>query len=143
MKIKRMSKSERIIYIVIMLWIIFGIMGIVFKTNLPELAGYYVSLTLFVSTYIWGEYKRTSTSTSLFKKGMSSTREIVIFITVFLWTVLGLYGILKNVNINDLTVYFTALTPFVGSYIIYKTNKGNDIPILKKEENVDTIMNNH
>jgi len=32
-------------------------------------------------------------------------------------------------NINNLTVYFSALSPFVTSYIIYKTAKGENLPL--------------
>jgi hypothetical protein len=38
-------------------------------------------------------------------------------------------GIVFGADINQLTVYFAALTPFVSSYIIYKTSKGHDLPI--------------
>lgn len=133
MKLKKSSKSERLIYIVIFLWVVFGICGMIKETNLSQLAGYYASLTLFVGTYMWGEYKRTSTSTSFVKKGPSSSREIVIYITVFLWTILGLFGIFQKENMNNLTVYFSALSPFVSSYIIYKTSKGADLPLFNGE----------
>ena len=130
MKSKRQrGKGEVLIYIVIVLWIIFGIIAIKYGSNLPQVAGYYTSLTLFVSTYLWGEYKRADTKTTIFKKGPNSSREIVIYITVLLWTILGLFGIIKNMNINNLTVYFSALSPFVTSYIIYKTAKGDPLPI--------------
>jgi hypothetical protein len=125
---RRLSKSERLIYIIIFLWIIFGIFGILFKSNLNQLGGYYASLTVFVGTYLWGEYKRTSPSTTLFTSGRSSSREIIIYITVLLWTLLGMYGVVNSSNLNDLTVYFMSLTPFVSSYIIYKTAKGQDLP---------------
>jgi hypothetical protein len=138
-KIKKMSKSEKLIYIIIFLWVVFGLVGIYFKANLAQIAGYYASLTLFVATYLWGEFKRSSHSTHFFKKGPSSSREIVIYTTVGLWVVFGLAGIIFGADINQLTVYFTALTPFVSSYIIYKTSKGNDLPIFdgKSQELVD------
>lgn len=132
-KIENYSKSERLIYFVIFLWVIFGILGIKYNSNLTQIAGYYASLTLFIGTYLWGEYKRTSSSTSVFVKGKSSSREIVIYITVLLWTILGIFGIIKNMNINNLTVYFSSLSPFVTSYIIYKTTKGNDLPIFNND----------
>jgi hypothetical protein len=128
-KLKKVSKSERLIYLIIFLWVVFGVMGIYFQSNLAQIAGYYASLTLFVATYLWGEFKRGSQSTHFFKKGHSSSREIVIYATVFLWTVLGTFGIVFGADINQLTVYFAALTPFVSSYIIYKTSKGHDLPI--------------
>jgi len=128
-KLDEFSKSERLIYVIIFLWIVFGVMGIVHESNLANLGGYYASLILFISTYLWGEHKRTSNSTSVFTKGKNSTRENLIYITVTLWVILGIFGILYGMNINNLTVYFTSLTPFVTSYIIYKTTKGADLPV--------------
>lgn len=133
MKLKRASKSERLIYIVMFLWIVFGIVSIIYDSNLSQVAGYYVSLTLFISTYLWGEHKRTSTSTFVLSKGPTSSREIVIYVTVLLWSILGLFGIIRGMNINNLTVYFSSLSPFVTSYIIYKTTKGADLPIFNDE----------
>lgn len=135
MKLKKSSKSERLIYIVIILWIFMGVLGLIYNTDLVNLSGYYSSLTLFVSTYLWGEYKRTSTSTSIISKGHTSSREIVIYVTVLLWIILGIFGIVKNIDLNTLTIYFSSLSPFVISYIIYKTSKGNDLPIFKTDTN--------
>jgi len=142
-KMKRTSKSEKLIYIIIFLWVVFGLIGIYYKSNLSEIAGYYASLTLFVATYLWGEYKRGSQSTHFFVKGPSSSREIVIYATVGLWVIFGLSGIILGSDINQLTVYFAALTPFVSSYIIYKTTKGNDLPIFdgKSQELVNKNLN--
>ena len=138
-KVKRMSKSEKLIYIIIFLWVVFGILGIYTKSNLAQIAGYYASLTVFIGTYLWGEWKRTSNSTHFLKKGQSSSREIVIHTTVILWAILGLCGILFGADINQLTVYFAALTQFVSSYIIYKTTKGHDLPIFdgKSQDMID------
>jgi len=138
-KIKIMSKSEKIIYLIIFLWVVFGLIGIYFKSNLAQIAGYYASLTLFIATYLWGEFKRSSSSTHFFKKGPSSSREIVIYATIGLWVMFGLGGIILGADINQMTVYFASLTPFVSSYIIYKTSKGHDLPIFdgKSQEMVD------
>ena len=139
----RISKGERLIYVIIFLWVVFGTLGILKGSNLTQVAGYYASLTLFISTYLWGEWKRTSNSTKLFVKGENSTREIVIYITVFLWTVLGVVGIFYMKELNSLTVYFSSLSPFVMSYIIYKTTKGaGDLPIFngKAQELVDKAV---
>jgi len=127
------SKSEKLIYIIIFLWVVFGTAGIYFESNLSQISGYYASLTLFVATYLWGEYKRTSNSTHVLKKGKSSSREIVIYVTVILWTLFGLYGIISGSDINQLTVFFASLTPFISSYIIYKTTKGKDLPIFDEK----------
>jgi hypothetical protein len=139
----RISKAERLIYIVILLWVLFGMFGIIKNVNLTQLAGYYASLTLFVSTYLWGEYKRASKTTPIYMGGPNSSREVIIYITVFLWAALGVVGILYMDDLNPLTVYFSALSPFVMSYIIYKTSKGSgdmsDLPIFdgKSQELVD------
>ncbi len=137
------SKSERLIYVIIFLWALYGVYGIYYNINLNQLAGYYAALTLFVSTYLWGEYKRTDKNTKLFKKGPNSSRELVIYITIFLWCLTGAVGIYLNYDLNSLTVYFSALSPFVISYIIYKTTKGYDLPIFdgKSQELVDKAKN--
>ena len=142
-KVKKVSKSERLIYIIIFLWVVFGVLGIYFQSNLAQLAGYYASLTLFTATYLWGEFKRGSKSSHFFKKGRSSSREIVIHITIWLWAIFGILGIIFAADINQLTVYFAALTPFVSSYLIYKTSKGKDLPIFdgKSQELVDKNIN--
>ena len=121
---ERISKGERLTYVVVLLWVLFGTLGIIKSTNLTQLAGYYASLTLFVSTYLWGEWKRSSISTPLFRKGENSSREVIIYVTIFLWTVAGAFGVFFLTDLNPLTVYFSALSPFVMSYIIYKTTKG-------------------
>ena len=140
----RISKGERLIYVIIILWLAFGILGIIQDTNLTQLAGYYASLTLFISTYLWGEWKRSSTTTTVFVKGENSSREVIIYITVLLWTLTGAFGIFYMTDINPLTVYFSSLSPFVMSYIIYKTSKGSaDLPIFdgKTQELIDNSKN--
>jgi ABC-type spermidine/putrescine transport system permease subunit I len=128
--VREKTRSEILIYIIMFLWVVFGILGIVFNTNMVALGGYYASLTFFVATYLWGEYKRSSTESTIFKKGVNSTRETIIYITLILWLILGAYGIIKGADMTQLTVYFAALAPFVSSYIIYKTSKGTaDLPI--------------
>ncbi len=140
---ENVSKGERLIYVIILLWVAFGIMGLLHQTNLTQLAGYYASLTLFISTYLWGEWRRTSQSTNLLEKGRNSSREVVIYLTVILWTIAGVFGIIYLDDINPLTVYFSALSPFVMSYIIYKTSKGNDLPIFNGDSKtlVDKAIN--
>lgn len=137
---EKLSKSTRLIYIIIFLWVYFAAIGLIYEANLAQLAGYYASLTLFVSTFLWGEYKRQSSKTGVFKKGMSSSREITIYVTVLLWVITGTLGVFFGVDINTLTVYFAALTPFVSSYLIYKTSKGADLPIFDGES--QQIKNN-
>jgi len=134
---ERVSKGERLIYIVIFLWVLFGILGMFKGTNFTQLAGYYASLTIFISTYLWGEYKRASKTTPLYMGGPNSSREVIIYVTVFLWAAVGVFGIFFLNDLNPLTVYFGALSPFVMSYIIYKTSAGSgdmsDLPIFNGE----------
>lgn len=128
------SKTVRLIYIIIMLWVVFGVFGIKYESDLTQVAGYYAALSLFVSSYLWGEYKRSSTETKLFDKGKNSPREVVIYITILLWIILGIYGIVNKVNINTLSVYFASLSPFVSSFIIYKTSKGEEpLPVFNSD----------
>jgi hypothetical protein len=134
------SKGERLIYIVILLWVIYGALAIWQGMNLAQLAGYYASLTLFISTYLWGEFRRTSKSTALFTPGHNSSREVIIYVVLLLWCVLGAFGIFLLDEMNSLTVYFGSLSPFVMSYIIFKTSKGtDDLPIFdgKSQELID------
>ena len=118
-----MTKSELITYWVIILWIIFGVIGIYTSFDLIQLSTYYASLTLFVSTYLYGEYKRPSLETSIFKSGKNSPREMIIYITILLWILVGCYGIYKKSDLNVLTVYFSSLSPFIGSFILGRTMK--------------------
>lgn len=130
------TKSERLIYIVMMLWAIFGVLGIKYSTNLVHLAGYYASLAIFIGSYLWGEYKRKSDATKLLENGPNSVREITIYFTLLLWIALGVYGIIKNADISKLTVYFTALSPFVDSFIIYETSRKDktELPIINDDK---------
>lgn len=121
---KKLSKTQKLTYIVIFLWIIYGILALWQNMSLEQLAGYYASLTLFISTYLWGEYRRSSRSTDLFSPGKNSSRETIIYVVLCLWCILGALGIFILDELNSLTVYFGALSPFVMSYIIYKTTKG-------------------
>ena len=62
MAFKSFFKSKRfamIIYVMIA-WLIFGILGIFFSTDLSGLAAYFASLSPFVIGYIYGETKRSS-----------------------------------------------------------------------------------
>jgi hypothetical protein len=128
---QKLTKANRLLYVVMILWIIFGILGIYFNTNLQQVAVYYSSMTLFIGAYLFGEYKSPSDDkTLLFTPGSSSTREISVYITLLLWILLGLYGMFKSKDLTNLAVYFTSLTTFVTSYILYKTAKGQDTPVI-------------
>lgn len=111
------GKREALVYITVFLWVIMGVIGAVKGADLKELAVYFGSLTTYVATYIWGESKRPSTKTSITKKGPNSRRELMIYIVVAIWAVAGIFTILKNANLTDLSVYFVSLTGFVASWI--------------------------
>ena len=46
-----------------------------FDTDFTQLAGYFISLTGFVASYIFGESMRPSSDSSIFRKGKNSKRE--------------------------------------------------------------------
>lgn len=129
------TKVERLIYLVMILWVVFGVLGIKYDSNLTYIAGYYASLSIFIGSYIWGEYKRSSNATKLLESGPNSVREVTIYLTLLLWFGLGIYGVIKNADFSRLTVYFTALAPFVDSFIIYETSrKDKKEPIINDEK---------
>jgi len=117
------SKRECLTYIIILMWVGLGILGTIYKTDFVQLASYFVSLTGFVGAYMYGESVRQSEDASIFKAGKSSKREIVIYVTIALWLAIGVYTIVKQLDIVGMSAYFAALTPFVGSYIIGETLK--------------------
>jgi hypothetical protein len=119
------EKREILIYITVFLWIVFGVATAFYPVTYAQMAVYFLSLTGFVSAYIWGESVRKSTSTSIFFKGRTSSREKMIYVTVFLWTVLGVTGLLTNADFINLSAYFGALTPFVSAYILGKAYMPN------------------
>lgn len=115
------TKIERMIYCVMLMWGVLGGYAYFSGTNLTELAAYFISLTGFVGTYIYGETKRPSNSTPLFTKGKNSRRELMMYVVIFVWSILGVFGIYHAIGITDFATYFAALTPFVSSYIIGNT----------------------
>lgn len=121
------SKREAVIYVVIAMWIYLGSLGIYMDTSLSELAAYFLALTGFVSSYIWAETKRHSGSTSWWKKGKNSKREVMIYLTILLWGCLGSYGIIEKADILDLSAYYAALTPFISSWLIGETVKSHNL----------------
>jgi hypothetical protein len=127
------DKRLRLVYLILILWLVLAITAVIFNkygmyTNftLTNLAVYFVSLTTFVSTYLWGESHRSSDDkTPLFTKGPNSKREVIINITILLWFLLAIVGMYKSLDMNDLAVYFQTLVPFVGGYIISESVKKN------------------
>jgi len=117
------SKRECITYLVVFLWVLVGVIASYFETNFTDLAAYFVSLTGFIAAYIFGESVRKSSKTSIFLEGPTSKREAMMYITIVLWLIVGLWVIVKNADLMGMSAYFAALTPFVGSYIIGETFK--------------------
>jgi len=124
------SKRECITYLVVFLWVVVGVVASYFETNFTDLAAYFVSLTGFVAAYIFGESVRKSSKTSIFLEGPTSKREAMMYITIALWLIVGLWVIIKKADLMGMSAYFAALTPFVGSYILGET--------FKKEEDHDS-----
>lgn len=117
------SKREYITYLVVFLWVAVGVLATYFDTNFTDLAAYFVSLTGFVAAYIFGETIRKSKKSSIFLSGTTSKREAMMYITIALWLIVGVWVIVKNADLMGMSAYFAALTPFVGSYIIGETYK--------------------
>ena len=120
------SKRECLTYVIILLWVGAGILGTYYDTNFNELAAYFISLTGFAGAYMYGETKRKSNDTSIFMSGKSSKREIIIYVTVLLWLIVGVFTIINQSDLMGVSAYFAALTPFVGSYIIGETLKAEE-----------------
>ena len=122
------SKRLLLVYIVIFLWIFFASL-MYFNINgvndFKTLSVYFISLTGFIIAYVWGESARKSNKTTLFKTGSSSKREILTYIIILLWTIVGVFSILKPLPLIDLSTYFGALTPFVGAYVLGETYKSS------------------
>ncbi len=120
------SKRECLTYVIILIWVGIGILGTYYDTNFNELAAYFISLTGFAGAYMYGESMRQSNDASIFRPGKSSKREIIIYITVGLWLLIGIFTIINKADLMGMSAYFAALTPFVGSYIIGETLKKED-----------------
>ena len=58
----------------------------------------------------------------------------MMYITVALWFIVGVWVIAKNADLIGMSAYFAALTPFVGSYIIGETFKKEN-----KSDNPDSV----
>ena len=117
------SKRESIIYIVLFLWIYMGVISLLFDRDLNDLSVYFLSLTGFVMSYIFGESVRKTTCTSIMLRGKSSKREMVTYIIIIIWFVLGNWIILTGGDMIGASTYFASLTPFIGAYILGETYK--------------------
>jgi len=125
--LKDFGKREELVYIVVLLWITMGVLGAYKDTDFTQLAAYFGSLTAYVATYIWGESRRPSEKTGLMKEGPNSRREVMIYIIVALWTIVGGFAIWFKANLSDLAVYFVSLTGFIASWIAGEVYKPQDI----------------
>jgi hypothetical protein len=128
------SKREAIIYLVLFFWIEMGLLSVFYERDLTDLSVYFLSLTGFVMTYIFGESVRKSNDTSVFLKGKTSKRELMMYIIIIIWFLLGNWIIYSGGDIIGASTYFGALTPFVGAYIIGETYKKEP-----DEENIDDL----
>jgi|TARA_R110000744_G_scaffold213660_2_gene332527 uncharacterized membrane protein len=54
------SKREKVLYLIVLLWLLVGLAAIYKGSNLSELAAYFAALSPFVIGYIYGETKRPS-----------------------------------------------------------------------------------
>ena len=52
------SKRQFLVYVIIFIWVVFGIVGFLTGTDFTGLAAYSGTLVPAVITYIWGETKR-------------------------------------------------------------------------------------
>jgi len=130
--LKDLGKREALVYISMLLWIGMAILGFFNDVDFIDLATYFGSLTAYVATYIWAETKRPSGKSRILSKGKSSRRETMIYVVVILWTITGVLGIVKNINIESLAIYFISLTGFVGSWLAGERYKPED-NIIKKD----------
>jgi hypothetical protein len=131
---KNFGKREGLVYIVVSLWIIMGVLGAYKGASLSDLAVYFGSLTAYAATYIWGESKRPSLKTPIFKKGPSSRREVMIYIIVALWAIAGVAAIWFMSSLNELSIYFVSLTGFIMSWIAGEVYKPQDEINKNKED---------
>jgi hypothetical protein len=126
----KISKREIMVYLVIFLWIIFGFFiafyvpkddegNLLEKVSFASMAIYFVSLTGFVGAYMYSEtVKPDKDATTIFMKGKSDKREIIVYVCILFWVLLGFWGIIKTVPLDEIGAYFGALTPFVAAYVL-------------------------
>jgi hypothetical protein len=130
------SKRECVTYLIVFLWLAVGVTATYFETDFTALAAYFVSLTGFVASYIFGESVRKSKNSSIFLPGPNSRREVMMYITIALWLTVGVWVIVQKADLIGVSAYFAALTPFVGSYILGETFK-KEVTII--EDDIEQI----
>ena len=66
----------------------------------------------------------------------SGKREGLVYLTVFLWVVMGILGAIKEADLKELAVYFGSLTAYVATYIWAESKRPSEkTGILKKGPN--------
>lgn len=132
---KKCKLSSRVLvaYFVILVWVGFGLFGALYqpkdaaghaldRVKFTSMAVYFISLTGFVGSFLYGStIKPKEDTTPIFVKGNTDKREIIVYISIFLWLILGIGTILKNFSLEEAASYFAALTPFVAGYILGET----------------------
>lgn len=124
------DKREGLVYVVIVLWIFMGILSLIYGTRLDNVAAYFLSMSAFVGSFIFGESVRKSETTAIFYKGRTSRRELVVYLTMLLWLIIGVYGIVSDADLLSISAYFASLTPFVSAFVLgetYKPIKANEL----------------
>lgn len=127
MKIADYINTNRkvVTYLVLFLWISEIIVAIYTENSLKELSVNFLSLTGFISSYLWSETKRPSGKTvNLINP--SSSRMKILYITITLWVISVNLFMFYKLSLLDLAAYYGALTPFIGGYLIsvgFKSNK--------------------
>ena len=131
--LKKTSKRFRLIFVVILLWILMAVLAINTNTSFIDLSIYFASLTVYVGAYIISEtYKQTELTTLM----PTERREKITYFSMVLWLGLGIWGmyntqptievsddlvpIIEPNNIPDLKVlatYFTSLSAFIALYV--------------------------
>jgi len=122
--------------IVMGLWVALGVLGIIYAAPFYDLSVYFLSLTGFVGSYIISETKRPASSSGIFKKGRSSKREIITYVVVGLWLALGSFGIVTGIELLEAAAYFSALTPYVSTYLLGSAYKP-DVAKSQREHDIE------
>lgn len=66
----------------------------------------------------------------------SGKREGLVYLTVFLWVVMGILGAIKEADLKELAVYFGSLTAYVATYIWAESKRPSEkTGILKQGPN--------
>ena len=64
------------------------------------------------------------------KDKINSKREIIVYIVLFFWIEMGIFSVVLDRSLSDLSVYFLSLTGFVMSNIQTSNITFNDIRTL-------------